>query len=301
MSVPILAFYKTKVKEHLSKLTEDKKLSSGSPERQTIFVHICHRCPSLKNTLPAQKGPAGTGPDSSLQVAADQVLHRLPPDNQAGSALPHHHHGRAAQAVVVGGHRIVVGAGGEHRDDVAALQLLHRHPLAQQVAALAAFAGQGHRHRLGVCGLVCRQRLILRLVEGIARVVGHAAVHRRVDAHAGDLLDGAHRVQGDAVRPDNRAARLQHHKRLREVQPLAGFLDHHRHLLHVAVVAQRSVLLGVADAKAAAQVQLLDDIAGLVAHLRHQLHHPLGCQLKRLQLKDLRTDSARINRFLLYS
>ena len=44
--------------------------------------------------------------------------------------------------------------------------------------------------------------------------------------------------------------------------------------------------------KPAAQIQLLDDIAGPVAHLRHKFHHPLCCQLKRLQLKNLRADVA---------
>ena len=84
-------------------------------------------------------------------LEGEQVLDRLATDGQPRRAAGDDDQGRPHHAVVVRGHREVVGAGGEHADDVTADGLYQDHVLGDAVAALAAPSRHGAAEvRLGI-------------------------------------------------------------------------------------------------------------------------------------------------------
>ena len=137
----------------------------------------------------------------------------------------------------------------------------------------------GHQ-RLGRCGgAVGDQRFVLRPVEHRPQVVGHAAIDGDVGADAGDLLDRADAVGGEAGVGDQRAARLDQdpHPRAEDLRDAAD-LD-----VDVGVDRGRLVLYGVSDAEPAADV---DDAAPVAGEIAERLDR----QRVGLELEDLRAD-----------
>src|SRR3954451_5183010 len=159
-------------------------------------------------TVPRPSKPMRTTFEGSSDIPEDQVLVGLAPHDDAGVAAAAEDHRRARNAVVVARHRVAVRArrrghqhvadrgGGEHR------------VADEDVAGLAVHAGNRRQAVGRRGGAVGDQGFVAGAVEHRSHVVGHAAVDGDVGADAGDLLDGADSVGGDAGVADQGGARL---------------------------------------------------------------------------------------------
>src|SRR5450759_3204749 len=163
--------------------------------------------------VPEERGCAVLAPRCGAALplfAAQQVVVRLPAHHHPGLPVLHEHDCGPNLLVVVARHRLAVGAGRAHADDVADLNGLDADVARDEVAGLAVLARDGHDLAAGLVGLVGHEHLVVRVVQGGADVVGHAAVDRHVGADAGDVLDRAGGVQRHAGVGHDRAARLHH-------------------------------------------------------------------------------------------
>ena len=129
-------------------------------------------------------------------------------------AATHRHHRRARHHVVVRGHGPAVRARGGDGQQVAALEVRGQPGVADHdVPGLAVLADHAGQHRRGRGGARGQHDGVVRVVEGRADVVAHAAVDRHVGAPGTgpvlDVLDRAHLVEGDHARTDDRAARAR--------------------------------------------------------------------------------------------
>ena len=136
------------------------------------------------------------------------------------------------------------------------------------------------------------QHGVLRAVEAVARVVGHAAVGDDVALVARDALDAAHGVDCHARVGHDAAPRLHQKARQRQgglpdarLQPRADLGDARGDVRHRVVV-------GVAHAVAAADVELAEGEAELVAHVGHEADHQIDRAQKHVLVEDHRADVA---------
>ena len=164
--------------------------------------------------------------------------------------------------------------------------------LLDNIAALAAAA---HHRGLEVALLIhfiSQQAGIVGFIQRIAWIIRHAAVNGDIVFIAGDLLHRATGIQRHACRAHNAAAGLHMDLRHFNVQPLASRLDGCRHLTHLGVHIQEGITLDIADAIAAAQIQLLRHIAVLFLHSGNELQHNDGRALKNILTEYLGTHMA---------
>ena len=124
-------------------------------------------------------------------------------------------------------------------------------------------------------------------IQGVAGVVGHAAVHGHIALVAGNALDGADGVQGHARVRHNAPPRLHQHPGQGKgvlfallPQPLGHFGNAGRDILLL-------LALQIAGAVASAQIQLLKGKAQLVPDLRHKADHDIHGALENILFKHL--------------
>ena len=161
--------------------------------------------------------------------------------------------------------------------------------LLDNIAALAAAA---HHRGLEVALLIhfiSQQAGIAGFIQRIAWIIRHAAVNGDIVFIAGYLLHRAAGIQSHACRAHNAAAGLHMDLRHFNVQPLASRLDGCCHLTHLGVHIQEGITLDIADAIAAAQIQLLRHIAVLFLHSGNELQHNDGRTLKNILTEYLGT------------
>lgn len=94
------------------------------------------------------------------------------------------------------------------------------------------------------------------------------------------------------ARRHNRATRLDHHIREREIQLLRLLARRRRYQLHILAVGFGMILGGIANTKAAAHIQFGQNDAGFILDLPHKGEHHLGGMDKGLFVKNLRADVA---------
>src|SRR5437764_1189641 len=127
----------------------------------------------------------------TLNVTERQVLERLAPDDLARISVAAEDDRRPRDRVVVVRHRIPVGAGGGHDQDIARPRVVERHVAGEDVARLAVLAGDGaDRVAAQAIGDL---RLVARAVAHRAQVVGHAEAELRVDLAGRDERVGRRR------------------------------------------------------------------------------------------------------------
>src|SRR5690625_5308026 len=135
---------------------------------------------------------------------------------------------------------------------------------------------------------------VVRVVQGGAHVVAHAAVDGDIDAVVGpaevDVLDRAHRVQGVGGGAGDRSSGLEGQVRNGQLELLALHRDDPGDPLGQHLRRGRSVLGVVHDAEAAAQVQRVDGVVELAADLGHQAQHPPSGDVEAADVEDLRAD-----------
>ena len=149
-------------------------------------------------------------------------------------------------------------------------------------------------------GTIRQGHRIIRFVQHRAGVITHTAVHRNVAAHANlavlilnaHVLDGAHRVQGRTRRTRNGTARLKRHVRNRHAQALAGCRNGSGNRLGHLGNGTGVIRLGVADAVAAAQIQLRQGYTQVTVETVHELQGGSSRLFEALRLKNLRTNMA---------
>src|SRR5215213_9511001 len=219
-------------------------------------------------TVPCPRSATRNGPS---EVTKRQIVEGLAPHHEPGVAVAAEHDRRAAQRVVVVRHRVPVGAGGRHDEEVAGARVVERHVADQDVPRLAVHSGDG-------ADLVAAEAaddlgLVARVVEHGPQVVRHPAVHRHPGAHSLHALDGAHAVNRHAGVAHERAARLAEHGHARR--------DVAEQRLDVGLDGRRLVARRVGDAEAAAEVEERP-VAEARQHLRDRL--------EPLELEDLRAD-----------
>ena len=155
-------------------------------------------------------------------------------------------------------------------------------------------------HLLPRRGTIRQGHRIIRFVQHRAGVITHTAVHRNVAAHANltvlilnaHVLDGAHRVQGRTRRTRNGTARLKRHVRNRHAQALAGRRHGCGNRLGHLGNGTGVIRLGVADAVAAAQIQLRQGYTQVTVKATHELQGGSSRLFEALRLKNLRTNMA---------
>ena len=135
-------------------------------------------------------------------------------------------------------------------------------------------------------------RRVARVVQGGADVVAHAAVDADVGAQAGQLLDRADLVHGHGGRPGDRASRLDGQARHGQACCGALLLDDGAQTVGVVEDVHRVVGGGVGDALAAAEVELGQHDAVLVADLGQQRDHAVSRQLEAVHVEDVAADVA---------
>ena len=248
--------------------TATRATSIRTPERRVIRSALASsRRTSAVPTLPQPRMPTRTNPSSLL--ACLHPIHAssrtrsseiLSAHNDPGGAIAHEHHRRALDLVVIRRHRVRVRPGDRRRENVTHRDVGGQVRVAhEQVALLAVLAGDGRDLLARGSDAAREERLVARAVGDRAQVVAHAAVDGDVGAHAGNLLDRPHRVEGETRRRRDRPAGLDREPRLR---PNAVRRDRlrERFLERGGVLRDRRTLVGrhVANAEPAAQTQLAD-------------------------------------------
>ena len=134
----------------------------------------------------------------------------------------------------------------------------------EDVALLAVLPDDGAREGARLVDAGGEERLVTGAVEDRARVVAHAAVDRQVGADAGDLLDRPDPVERDGrggpaiERPGSTPSRGHR----RETGVGRGPLERAVQRLRVVGDFEHRVVGEVAGAEPAAEVQLVDRLAG---------------------------------------
>ena len=143
-------------------------------------------------------------------VESHEVFKRLPSHEELRLPVVDEHHRRSCEAVVVARHRMVVGPGGGHREEITLLEVLrHGDARAEHVAALAVLAHDGDQAlRGGTRSVSCVSERVASAVEGMAGVIGHPPVHAHVGPLPRHVLHGADPVDGAARRCGDGAPRL---------------------------------------------------------------------------------------------
>ena len=189
-------------------------------------------------------------------------------------------------------YRIVVCASCADCNGVPYFAMLNRHVFADKIAAFAALSGNGNRICFRLICLICNECIIGRLVQNIPRIVTHTAVNGNIGADVRDHLNAAYGVQCDAGRRCNGATRFNENKRPLYIMRCAEAVDYLCNGFHICIIRQRIVFLGIANAKAAAQVQILCLIVQLMLQLFDEFHHDFCRSSKALCVQNLRTNVA---------
>src|SRR5689334_830675 len=259
--------------------SERSTMSSKSPRLRVSTPLISGRRPVLASIESARSSSsewnaAPTVPwprRPTLNVTGGQILVGLAADDHARIPVQAEDHRRARDRVVVARHRVAIGAGGRHDEHVPGTRMVEQRVGHEDVAGLAVHA---HDAALGLAAEAVRDiRVVSGGVEHRPRVVGHTAVNRNIRAHAGHLLDRAHRVKSHAGVPDERATRLAEHGHALGRTRQQG--------LHVLVDVRRLLVARVRDRQSAAEIQ-----KRIVA----QPGEHLGDLLERVEVEDLRAD-----------
>src|SRR5918992_5658034 len=178
--------------------------SSKSPSVRVSTPAISGRIPVACSIAGARSSSSSWNADPTvprpsrptLNVTSRQVVEGLAADHHPGIAAGAEDDGWAGQRVVVARHGVAVRAGGGDHQHVTRAGVREHHVADQDVARLAVLPGDGAE---GVAAEAIRHlRLVAGAVEHGAQVVRHPAVDGHVGAHAGNLLDGADRVDRDA-------------------------------------------------------------------------------------------------------
>src|SRR3954470_13924417 len=195
--------------------SERSRMSSKSPRDRVKTPDSSGRSP-VENSIESARSsssvwsapPTVPWPRSPTLnvVTSRQVLVGLAAHDRARAAVLAEDHRRPGDRVVVVGHRMPVGAGRRHDEDVAYLRIIKRDVADQDVARFAMHPGNGDD--LLATEPVGDIRLVFRAVEHRPQVVDHPTVDGNVRAHAGNLLDGSDGVDRDARVSDQRAPRL---------------------------------------------------------------------------------------------
>src|SRR3954451_11945998 len=173
---------------------ERSRMSSKSPRLRVSTPLISGRCPVAASIASARASSNSWNADPTVpwpsrptlkDVTEREVLVALAAHDGPRVPVLAEDHRRARDAVVVVGHRMAVGAGGGHDQQVAGLRVVQLDVPLQHVAGLAVLAGD--RADRAAAEAVRDLGLVARPVEHRPEVVGHAAVDRHVGAHAGDL------------------------------------------------------------------------------------------------------------------
>jgi hypothetical protein len=187
----------------------------------------------------------------------------------------------------------VVGPGGRHGDEVAGRQVAgQRHVVDDDVAALAVLPGQGDVGGRDVGRARGQHGGVAGVVEGGADVVAHAAVDADVRAQPREHLDGADLVQRDGRRPGDGPPRLDGEPRDGQTDGGALLLDDGAQAVGEVGDLHRVVGRGVGDALAAAEVELGQLEAVLVADRGQQADHAVRGELEAVDVEDVRADVA---------
>src|SRR5665647_2479842 len=229
----------------------------------------------------------------SQRQRALQTQHIVPGlslDDHACLTAGDHDDGRPRLGVVVVGHAVTVGAGTRGDQDVAGLGRRDAHVAHQHVAGFAVLAGDGDHIGGRSLGLVGKHRLVARVVEHGAQVVAHAAVDGHVGAHAGDDLDGAHRVGGHSGLAGDAAPGFDEDPRHRHAMPLRAGADCGDARLGELGDGAGHVGFGVADAETATHVEDVALEAQVAAPVVEGDEQHLYLAPVRAQVEDLGAD-----------
>lgn len=170
---------------------------------------------------------------------------------------------------------MVVGPGAGHGQDFAGAQVGGEADVGgEDVTGFAVAPGDAGRHMRAGGVAVGDHGLVVRAVQGHARIVAHTAVHGDEGAPALDVFDGQHPVEGHARARDNGAAGLERDAGARE--PVArtgrveGVLDDVGEFgqIHLGVTG------AVGDGMPATEIEIGEGDAVIVANARHFGDHP---------------------------
>src|SRR4051794_21084662 len=169
--------------------SDRSRMSSKSPRERVSTPLISGRCPVAASIASARASSSSwnappTVPWPSRPTLKDvtecEVLVALAAHDGPRVPVLAEDHRRARDAVVVVGHRVAVGAGGGHHQQVTGPGVVQLHVALQHVAGLAVLAGD--RADRAAAEAVRYLGLVARAVEHRPQVVGHAAVDRDVRA-----------------------------------------------------------------------------------------------------------------------
>src|SRR5690625_1004107 len=110
----------------LTRRTPTPRRTSGAPMRaaRSAALFSMMRTTSLPTLpYPSTATPTGFCSVATAHLQAQQIIHGLPAQHQPGVTVTHRHHRRAAHQVVSARHRVTVGAGGGHREQVPRLHI----------------------------------------------------------------------------------------------------------------------------------------------------------------------------------
>ena len=158
---------------------------------------------------------------------------------------------------------------------------------------VAAFTAAAH-HIEALCGagLAAVIHRVPGLVQRVAGIVRHAAIHCGILLIAGNPLNRANGIQRHTRVGHNAAARLHQKAGHRQAVLFRFTPQMEGHLPQPRRDVNGLVLLGIADAVAAAQIQLLQHSAGLVPYLRQKRRHDVNGPLVHILSKHLRAHMA---------
>src|SRR5690606_38790724 len=125
---------------------------------------------------------------------------------------------------------------------------------------------------------------------GGTRVVGHAAVHRYVLPHAGDLFDRSDRIERRACITDDAAAGLNPDARQIKVMCLEPFLHRISDGLHIDSDWEWTVAFNITNAEPAAEIDDRQGYAETGFHFHCEISSFLRCSTEPFHFENLRTD-----------
>src|SRR5690606_15943 len=131
---------------------------------------------------------------------------------------------RATKAIVVARHRLVVSAGGVHRENVTDLRRSNLRFFDQHVG-FAMLAGDSESTEFAFRRAAGVEAEVLGVVQRRTRVVAQAAIDRNVSADAGNFFDRADFIQRGSRFANERAARLDGQTRYFKAKLLAVLIN----------------------------------------------------------------------------